>query len=235
MPRVIAAVLQGRTIDRLWPLLVWLSAAGARAGDALGAATKRSIDVAVAGTVLILAAPLLMVAALAIRINGGPGPIFFRQRRAGRGGVPFLMYKLRTMHDGADDDKELFRRFNELPSGPCFKMRHDPRITPVGRWLRRSSLDELPQLWNVLRGEMSLVGPRPLPLDEVRRNSADERARLTVLPGMTGLWQVSGRVEIPYARWAAMDAWYARNRSLGLDVLLLVKTVPAVLSGRGAY
>lgn len=235
MPRVIAAVLQGRPIDRLWPALIWLSAVRARAAVTLSAATKRSIDVTVAGVALLLALPVLLAAALAIRINGGPGPILFRQRRAGRNGAPFVMYKLRTMHDGADDDKELFRRFNELPSGPCFKMRHDPRITPVGRWLRRSSLDELPQLWNVLRGEMSLVGPRPLPLDEVRRDTGDERARLMVLPGMTGLWQVSGRVEIPYPRWAAMDAWYARNRSLGLDVLLLVKTVPAVLSGRGAY
>ena len=145
------------------------------------------------------------------------------------------MYKLRTMYDGAEDDKVLFRHLNSLPTGPCFKMKGDPRVTPVGRWLRRSSIDELPQLWNVLRGDMRLVGPRPLPLDEVRTDTPLEKLRFAVKPGITCLWQVSGRTEIPYDEWLALDVWYIRNRSLSLDLQILVKTIPAVLSAHGAY
>ncbi len=145
------------------------------------------------------------------------------------------MYKFRTMYARADDDKELFRKHNVLPTGPCFKMKDDPRVTRIGRWLRRSSIDEMPQLLNVLRGEMALVGPRPLPLDEVRTDTPLQRLHFAVRPGITCLWQVSGRTEIPYDEWLALYLWYILNRSLSLDVQILFKTIPAVLSGRGAY
>lgn len=194
----------------------------------------RCLDVAVASIALLVSLPVLALAAAAIKLTSR-GPIFFHQKRAGRNRSAFVMYKLRTMYQGADDDKELFRRFNSLPTGPCFKMKNDPRVTTIGRWLRRSSIDELPQFLNVLLGDMSLVGPRPLPLDEVRTDSPDQKLRFTVKPGITCLWQVSGRTEIPYDEWLALDVWYIRNRSLSLDFQILVKTVPAVLSGRGAY
>ena len=195
---------------------------------------SRVIDVAVSCAALVLALPIMSLAAIAIKLTSR-GPVFFRQPRAGLGQRSFTMYKFRTMYAGADDDKELFREFNSLPTGPCFKMKNDPRVTAAGRWLRRSSIDELPQLLNVLKGEMALVGPRPLPLDEVRTDTPDQRLRLTVKPGITCLWQVSGRTEIPYDEWLALDVWYIRNRSLSLDLQILFKTIPAVLSGRGAY
>lgn len=194
----------------------------------------RAIDFVLASLALVLAAPIILLAAIAIKLTSC-GPAFFHQKRAGLHQRPFTMYKLRTMYQGADDDKELFRKFNSLPTGPCFKMKNDPRVTTVGRWLRRSSIDELPQFLNVLLGNMSLVGPRPLPLDEVRTDTPEQKLRFTVKPGITCLWQVSGRTEIPYEEWLALDVWYIRNRSLSLDMQILIKTVPAVLSGRGAY
>ncbi len=194
----------------------------------------RALDVLLSSIALVVAAPVMVLAAVAIKLTSR-GPVFFRQKRAGLHRAPFTMFKLRTMYVGADDDKELFRSFNSLPTGPCFKMKNDPRVTPVGRWLRRSSIDELPQFLNVLLGEMSLVGPRPLPLDEVRTDTPHRRLRFTIKPGITCLWQVSGRTEIPYDEWLALDVWYIRNRSLALDLQILLKTVPAVLSGRGAY
>jgi lipopolysaccharide/colanic/teichoic acid biosynthesis glycosyltransferase len=202
--------------------------------DRLYPAVSRLMDVAVSLLALIVAAPLLLVAAAVIKLTS-PGPVFFHQSRAGRYQRPFTMYKLRTMYPGADDDKELFRKFNSLPTGPCFKMKNDPRVTPVGRWLRRSSMDELPQFLNVLLGDMALVGPRPLPLDEVVTDTPQQRMRFTIKPGITCLWQVCGRTEIPYDEWLALDVWYIRNRSLSLDLQILVKTIPAVLSARGAY
>jgi len=195
---------------------------------------SRLLDIAVAAAALAASLPLLIVAAALIKLTS-KGPALFRQARAGRGGRPFTMYKLRTMYEGADDDKELFRRFNSLPTGPCFKIKDDPRVTRVGRWLRRSSIDELPQLWNVLKGEMALVGPRPLPLDEARADTPLRRLRMAVKPGITCLWQVSGRTEIPYDEWLALDVWYVRHRSLWLDLRILARTIPAVLSARGAY
>lgn len=195
---------------------------------------SRVLDVVASVAALVLSAPIFFLAAIVITTTS-PGPVFFRQKRAGKGGAPFTMYKLRTMYAGADDDKELFRRFNSLPTGPCFKMKNDPRVTPVGRWLRRSSLDELPQFLNVLKGDMALVGPRPLPLDEVVTDTPQQRMRFTIKPGITCLWQVCGRTEIPYEEWLALDVWYIRNRSLSLDLQILVKTIPAVVSARGAY
>lgn len=194
----------------------------------------RVMDVFLSSVALLFAAPIILAAAIVIKLTS-KGPVFFHQKRAGLNREPFTMFKLRTMYAGADDDKELFRKFNSLPTGPCFKIKNDPRITAVGRWLRRSSIDELPQFLNVLLGDMSLVGPRPLPLDEVRTDSHEQRIRFTVKPGITCLWQVSGRTEIPYDEWLALDVWYIRNRSLSLDLQVLVKTIPAVLSGRGAY
>ena len=195
---------------------------------------KRSFDIAAASLLLILTAPILLISIIAVRATS-PGRVFFRQSRAGRNGIPFQMYKLRTMVASAEDDKELFRRHNELPTGPCFKMKNDPRVTCVGRMLRRASIDELPQLVNVLRGDMSFVGPRPLPLDEVRRDTPDQALRLTVKPGLTCLWQISGRTEIPYEEWLALDVWYVRNRTFVLDLQIVLKTIPAVLTGHGAY
>ncbi len=197
-------------------------------------AAKRVIDVVLAGLLLVLTAPILLVSIVLVKLSSR-GPILFRQLRAGRGGRPFTMYKLRTMYSGASDDKELFRDLNELQNAPVFKIRRDPRITTVGRYLRRSSIDELPQLVNVLRGEMSLVGPRPLPLDEIRSLDWGERLRLSVRPGLTCLWQIAGRSEIPYGEWMQLDGYYVQNRELSLDLKIILKTIPAVLSGRGAY
>lgn len=195
---------------------------------------KRGFDIAAATMLLILTAPILLISIIAVRVTS-PGRVFFRQSRAGRNGIPFKMYKLRTMVASAEDDKELFRRHNELPTGPCFKMKNDPRVTCIGRILRRASIDELPQLVNVLLGDMSFVGPRPLPLDEVRRDTPDQALRLTVKPGLTCLWQISGRTEIPYEEWLALDVWYVRNRTFILDLQIVLKTIPAVLTGHGAY
>lgn len=194
----------------------------------------RGMDILLSFIALLFVAPIILAAAIAIKLTS-KGPVFFHQKRAGLNREPFTMFKLRTMYSGADDDKELFRKFNSLPTGPCFKIKNDPRITTVGRWLRRSSIDELPQFLNVFLGDMSLVGPRPLPLDEVRVDTSEQKLRFTVKPGITCLWQVSGRTEIPYDEWLALDVWYIRNRSLSLDLQILVKTIPAVLSGRGAY
>jgi len=197
-------------------------------------ASKRVLDIAIAILALMSAAPLLLFAAAAIKLTSS-GPVFFRQQRAGRGRRPFTMYKLRTMYVGADDDKELFRPLNDLAGGPCFKIRRDPRVTGIGRWLRKYSIDELPQLWNVLRGDMSLVGPRPLPLDEVRGDGWEQVLRHSIRPGLTCLWQVSGRTEIPWEEWLALDLWYIRRRRLALDLAILARTIPAVVTGRGAY
>lgn len=195
---------------------------------------SRSVDIMLSLIALILASPILLIAAAAIQLSS-PGPVLFFQQRAGRGRKPFRMLKLRTMYLGAEDDKELFRPFNDLKGGPCFKIRRDPRVTGVGRFLRKFSIDELPQFWNVLRGDMALVGPRPLPVDEVAGGGTDQRLRHSVRPGLTCLWQVSGRTDIPFDEWLALDLWYVRNRSLWLDMAILIKTIPAVVSGRGAY
>jgi len=194
----------------------------------------RVIDVTVAVTVLLLTSPLLLLSALVIKLTSR-GPVLFKQQRAGFAGDPFEMYKLRTMYNGADDDKGLYLARNEHKDGPCFKMRNDPRVTRVGRILRKLSIDELPQLINVLRGEMALVGPRPLPLNEAKTDTLQQRLRMSVKPGLTCLWQVSGRTEIPYEEWLALDIWYIRHQSLRLDFEILLRTIPAVLSTRGAY
>ncbi len=196
------------------------------------AVAKRVLGVVGGVILLILSLPVLILAAIAIKLTS-KGPVFFTQRRAGLYGRPFTMFKLRTMVQSFKDETILFREDGK--NGPAFKLKNDPRITRVGQLLRRTSIDELPQLLNVILGDMSLVGPRPLPLHQVRLDNLEERARLSVRPGLTGLWQVSGRADVPYEEWLAMDFYYIQHRDLWLDFLILLKTIPAVLSCRGAY
>jgi lipopolysaccharide/colanic/teichoic acid biosynthesis glycosyltransferase len=160
--------------------------------------------------------------------------VLFRQQRVGRDGRLFVLYKFRSMVQGAETHHRSLRKHNEA-SGPIFKMKEDPRVTGIGRLLRRTSLDELPQLWNVLSGDMSLVGPRPPMPSEVVEYKDWHQRRLDVSPGMTGLWQVSGRSELTFDEMVMLDLFYAENWSIGLDVKILLRTVPTVLLGRGAY
>jgi len=196
-------------------------------------ALKRSLDLVVAVGGLALLFPFCLLIALAIRL-GSPGPVLFTQARVGRGGREFTICKFRSMRPGAEEEKEELTDLNEV-SGPIFKIRDDPRLTPVGRVLRRWSLDELPQLYNVLRGEMSLVGPRPPTLPEVAKYEDWHLKRLTVRPGMTGLWQVSGRSQLPFAEMVLLDIYYVENWSPALDIKILLRTVPKWFSGEGAY
>jgi exopolysaccharide biosynthesis polyprenyl glycosylphosphotransferase len=183
---------------------------------------------------LVVLSPLLLVVALAIRLTS-PGPVIFKQRRAGRHGRPFTMYKFRSMNTNAEMQRDELVRFNVM-SGPVFKVDDDPRVTPLGRWLRKTSLDELPQLVNVLRGQMSIVGPRPLPVYEVEKfESMSHRRRLSMKPGLTCLWQIRGRNRVTdFADWVRMDLEYIDNWSLALDFAILLRTVPVVLFGAGA-
>jgi len=192
---------------------------------------KRAMDVVGASLGLLGAAPLLAVVAVLIKATS-PGPVMFSQQREGHGGRRFRMYKLRTMRADAHAYQSALRPFS-VQDGPAFKMPDDPRTTVIGRFLRRTSLDELPQLWNVLRGEMSLVGPRPLPVEESLQCSAWQRQRLAVVPGLTCLWQVRGRSTVSFAEWMRMDIEYLRRRSLTYDCQLLLRTVPALLWAQG--
>jgi exopolysaccharide biosynthesis polyprenyl glycosylphosphotransferase len=195
---------------------------------------KRGVDIV--GSILLLLISALGFIFVAMLIKRSTlGPILFRQKRAGLHGEPFTMLKFRTMVCDAEQQKKELEQYNEM-SGPVFKVTNDPRVTPVGRFLRRKSLDEWPQLWNVLKGEMSLVGPRPLPVDEVERfDDLAHRRRLSVKPGLTCLWQVSGRSEVrDFRDWVRLDLEYIDNWSLWLDFKILVRTVPAVLIGTGA-
>ena len=195
---------------------------------------RRCVDVTVSGTSLLLLAPVFAAAAAAIKLSS-PGPVFYTQERAGLGGRPFSFIKLRSMYLDADArQKELHAR-NEHSTGPIFKMKDDPRITPVGRFLRKFSLDELPQLWNVFKGDMTLIGPRPPRTDEVRKYEPWQRRRLDVTGGLTCIWQVSGRSDIGFLDWMRMDLRYVNRRSLRMELAILWKTFAAVLSGRGAY
>lgn len=196
--------------------------------------TRRVIDILVAGSALVLMAPLCALVAILIKLDS-PGPVFFVQKRAGLGGRPFNFFKFRSMYVDAEKRRKEVLALNQHKSGPIFKLKDDPRITRVGRWLRRTSLDELPQLYNVFRGDMTLIGPRPPRLDEVAKYEAWQRRRLEVTGGLTCIWQVSGRSEIGFEEWVRMDIQYQDRRSLLFDLKLLFKTVGAVLSGRGAY
>lgn len=183
---------------------------------------------------LVLTSWLMVLVAIAIRLSS-PGPIVFRQKRAGKNGQPFTMYKFRSMQTNAEMLQSELVAFNQM-SGPVFKLDRDPRVTPIGRLMRKTSIDELPQLLNVLRGDMSLVGPRPLPIYEVEKfESPSQRRRLSMKPGLTCLWQVSGRNEVKnFDQWVKLDLEYIDNWSLLLDLKILLKTVPVVLLGSGA-
>lgn len=193
---------------------------------------KRVMDVVLSAVGLLLTLPLWPLIALAIRLSS-PGPVFHRQVRCGLHGRRFTLLKFRTMAADAEQRREEVAHLNVV-NGPAFKALDDPRVTPVGRWLRRFSLDELPQLVHVLKGEMSLVGPRPPIPAEVERYEPWQRRRLAMKPGITGLWQVSGRSELDWAKWMELDLAYIDSWSLWLDLTILARTVPAVLSGRGA-
>jgi exopolysaccharide biosynthesis polyprenyl glycosylphosphotransferase len=193
---------------------------------------KRSFDVTLAVGTMLLAAPLLLIFAVAIKLDSS-GPVFFRQKRVGRNGEPFGMMKLRTMVTNADALKAELASRNEA-AGPLFKMRDDPRVTRVGRLLRKTSLDELPQLWNVVRGDMSLVGPRPAIPDEVSAWTPDLYHRLRVRPGLSGLWQISGRSDATFESYEHLDLYYTDNWSLARDLWIIARTIPAVLAQRGA-
>jgi lipopolysaccharide/colanic/teichoic acid biosynthesis glycosyltransferase len=194
---------------------------------------KRIIDIIGSAVGLIIFTPVFGLTALLIKLEDG-GPVFFAQERVGKWGKPFTMYKFRSMIIGADDVKDELLEKNEA-GGVIFKMKRDPRITEVGYVLRRFSLDELPQLYNVLEGDMSLVGPRPHPTSEVADYSLSDRRRLQVIPGITGLWQVSGRSNLTFEKQVALDIQYIESQSLWGDIVLLLKTIPVVLLGRGAY
>jgi exopolysaccharide biosynthesis polyprenyl glycosylphosphotransferase len=196
-------------------------------------AVKRSFDVVVASLLLIVLSPLLAAIALVVKLTSR-GPVLFRSERPGMGGEPFACLKFRTMLSGAERAQADLEKLNEA-SGPLFKIRSDPRLTSVGGLLRRFSLDELPQLWNVLRGTMSLVGPRPLPLRDFEMLDDWHKKRYLVLPGITGLWQISGRAELDFDDLVRLDFLYLERWSVFLDLTILLKTVPAVLLRRGAY
>jgi exopolysaccharide biosynthesis polyprenyl glycosylphosphotransferase len=202
-------------------------------GDAVALAVKRALDLALSAAALAALSPLLLATAIAIRIDS-PGPVLFRQRRIGVNGREFRMLKFRSMHRDAEARLESLRALNEV-SGPAFKIRNDPRITRVGRLIRRTSIDELPQFWNVLRGEMSIVGPRPPLPAEADQYQRRHVRRLSVKPGITCTWQVSGRSSIGFDRWMELDLAYIDSWSLWQDVKILARTIPAVLTGRGAH
>ena len=200
--------------------------------NAVPLAIKRAVDLVGAAIGLLLAAPVLLLAAAAIKLDS-EGPVFFRQVRSGLNGRPFVMYKLRTMGVDAEAVRDELMHLNEM-DGPVFKIRRDPRITRVGRFLRTFSIDELPQLWSVLTGEMSLVGPRPPMPAEVVKYETSERRRLSMRPGLTCLWQVSGRNDVDFDEWVKLDLQYIDSWSLWNDLKILIATIPAVLRGTGA-
>jgi exopolysaccharide biosynthesis polyprenyl glycosylphosphotransferase len=201
--------------------------------DALALAAKRALDIAFSAVALLVLSPLLLFVAIGIRLDS-PGPVLFRQRRVGMNGREFMLLKFRSMYQDAEARLAALRARNEA-SGPVFKMRDDPRVTRIGRFIRRTSIDEFPQFWNVLRGEMSIVGPRPPLPAEVQQYQRLHRRRLSVRPGITCTWQVSGRSAIGFDRWMELDLSYIDNWSLWHDLKILARTIPAVLSGRGAH
>jgi exopolysaccharide biosynthesis polyprenyl glycosylphosphotransferase len=194
---------------------------------------KRGLDLTVSSAALVLAAPLMGLTALAIRLDS-PGPVLFRQERVGKGGEPFFCYKFRSMYIDAEERKVALLVQNEA-DGPVFKMKNDPRVTRVGRVIRKLSIDELPQLLNVLEGNMSLVGPRPAVPGEVAQYEFEHLGRLDTMPGITGLQQVSGRSDLDFKRWVELDLQYIAEQSLVKDIEILLRTIPAVLTGKGAY
>jgi exopolysaccharide biosynthesis polyprenyl glycosylphosphotransferase len=196
-------------------------------------ALKRTLDVTVSLAGLVLLSSLFLAVALAVRLDS-PGPVLFRQKRAGADEKVFVCYMFRSMYEDAERRQAELERLNEA-DGPVFKIRDDPRVTPVGRFLRRWSIDELPQLINVLKGEMSLVGPRPLPLRDFERMGDPHKRRLAVAPGMTGYWQISGRSDLSFEDMVRLDLYYIENWSLSFDLKIILRTLGAVLRRKGAY
>jgi lipopolysaccharide/colanic/teichoic acid biosynthesis glycosyltransferase len=194
---------------------------------------KRLFDVLGSSVLLVFLGPVILLLGLLVRMDSA-GPMFYASRRTGKGGRIFTFYKLRSMFVGAHLRKSELWHLNEA-DGPIFKIRRDPRLTRLGGWLRRTSLDELPQLFNVLKGDMSLVGPRPPLPEEVERYEPWQLRRLDVSPGITCLWQISGRSRLGFDEWMRLDLEYVRQRSLLLDMKILLRTLPAVLSREGAY
>ncbi len=195
---------------------------------------KRLFDVVMSGLLLIFFSPLLLIVMILIYLNS-PGPILFPQKRVGKQGKLFVLWKFRSMSINAEQCKANLLKNNEMSEGVLFKIKNDPRITALGRFIRKFSIDELPQLWNVLLGDMSLVGPRPPLPEEVEQYTSYQRQRLEITPGITCIWQISGRSEIPFPQQVEMDLYYIATQSFTDDLLILIKTVPAVLTGRGAY
>ena len=197
-------------------------------------ATKRLMDIVLSAVGMLLLSPVYLAIAAAVKLSS-PGPVFFVQTRVGRYGRYFKFYKFRSMRQDAEAQKAALMARNESKDGVIFKMKDDPRITKVGRFLRRTSLDELPQLWNVFIGDMSLVGPRPPVPSEVREYTLEDRKRLDVIPGITCLWQIKGRSEIPFNEQVRLDKEYILAPSVWKDIVILFKTIPAIIGGRGAY
>lgn len=195
---------------------------------------KRLLDIVAACILLVLLTPLFIIIMVLI-YHSSPGPVFFKQTRVGRWGKLFTMWKFRSMYLDADARLKEIMAQNEMTGGVIFKMKNDPRIIPIGRFIRKASIDELPQLWNVLKGDMSLVGPRPALPSEVNQYSLQDRQRLEVIPGITCIWQVSGRSDIPFPQQVQLDVQYIQSQSFWLDIKLLLQTIPAVLLSRGAY
>jgi exopolysaccharide biosynthesis polyprenyl glycosylphosphotransferase len=194
---------------------------------------KRVIDLSISILAIPFMAILFAVVALFIKLDS-PGPVIFKQRRVGKDGRSFHVLKFRSMVEGAEQMQADLEDLNEA-DGPLFKVKRDPRVTRVGKWLRRTSIDELPQLINVIRGEMSIVGPRPGTPEEVAQYEPWQMQRISVLPGITGLWQVSGRSDVPFEEMVLLDIFYIENWSLDLEIRILLQTVPYVLLGHGAY
>lgn len=194
-------------------------------------AWKRVFDVTASLLALVVLSPLMLLTALAIFLEDG-GPVFFVQRRAGLNGKHFRMYKFRSMCKDADKLHHKFLSYNEL-DGPAFKMKHDPRVTRVGRFIRRTSIDELPQLLNIIRGDMSIVGPRPLPVYEAKQCSAYQNRRLLVKPGLTCYWQVMGRSDVSFEEWMALDLKYLRERGVLTDARIVLRTFAVIFKGGG--
>lgn len=199
-----------------------------------GPVLRRAVDIVGASAGLLACAPILVAAAVATRTSS-PGPVFYGQTRVGQGGRPFRLYKLRSMFIDADARLDALAAANESVGGVTFKIRNDPRITPVGRLLRKFSIDELPQLWNVLNGTMTILGPRPPVPSEVAKYGPRERRRLEVKPGLTCLWQVSGRSDLSFDEQVALDVGYIDASTVVDDLNILFRTIPAVVLGKGAY
>lgn len=196
--------------------------------------SKRIIDIIVSGLGLIILSPFFILIAILIKIDNPEGPIIFKQERVGLNGKVFVLYKFRSMIPEAEQLKASLKNLNEM-SGPVFKIKNDPRVTKIGRFLRKTSIDELPQLINVLKGEMSLIGPRPLPVEEMSKVEPHIYSkRSSVKPGITCIWQISGRNNIDFDKWMEMDLQYIDNWSLWLDWKILFLTFPAVISRKGA-